>query len=73
MTDKSTFVVPKDQAAKAVKKLVTRDEMVDIFDLLKLPRNRSVNKHGAKYIYEELSEISEEILKCRKSVLQRFQ
>ena len=69
MTDKSTFVVPKDQAAKAVKKLAARDEMVDIFDLPKLPFNRSVNKHGTKYIYEELSEISEEIIRCRKSVL----
>ena len=72
MTDKSTFVVPSDHAVKAVKKLASRDEMVDIFDLPKLPRNRGVNKHGTKYIYEELSEISEEIVQCRKSILQRY-
>ena len=74
MTDqeKATFVVPQEQAKKAIEKLEKRDEMVDIFDLPKLPRNRSVNKHGTKYIYEELSEISEEIVQCRKSILQRY-
>lgn len=65
-------MLPQDQAAKAVKKLAARDEMVDIFDLPKLPRNHGVNKHGTKYIYEELSEISEEIMQCRKSVLQKY-
>ena len=68
----SIFSLPKDQRAEKDRKEkihTTRkhDDVVDIFDLPILPRNRGVNKHGRRYIYEELTELSEEILEFRKA------
>ena len=69
--DKGIFVLPKDQSAEKKSKsklhsIQSHGDVVDIFDLPTLPRNRGVNKHGRRYIYDELTELSEEIIKYRK-------
>ena len=69
--DESVFTLPKDLRGENNKKdkphaTYNRGDVVDIFDLPILPRNRGVNKHGRRYIYEELTELSDTILELRK-------
>ena len=69
--DESVFTLPKDLRGENNKKdkphaTYNSGDVVDIFDLPILPRNRGVNKHGRRYIYEELTELSDTILELRK-------